>query len=78
MDQKNKDFSAEQAKRLAQTPEAQQLYAMLQRQHSQQLNEAMSQAAAGDYAAVQKTLAALMADPEAKAMLQKLKGSGNG
>lgn len=78
MEQKNNDFSMEQAKRLAKTPEAQQLYAMLQRQHGQQLNEAMAQAAAGNYSAVQKTMAALMADPETKAMLQKLKENSNG
>lgn len=78
MEQKSNDFSVEQAKRLAKTPEAQKLYAMLQRRNGQQLNEAMAQAAAGDYSAVQKTLAALMADPEAQAMLQKLKGNGNG
>lgn len=78
MGKKNQDFSMDEAMRLAKSPAGQQLYTMLQRQHGQQLNEAMSQAAAGDYSSVQKTLSALLSDPEAKAMLQKLKGNGNG
>lgn len=78
MEQKNHDFSMEQAKRLASAPEAQKLYALLQRQNGQQLNEAMAQAAAGNYAAVQQTLSSLMANPEAQAMLRKLKENSNG
>ena len=78
MDQKNTGFSIDDAKRLANTEEAKQLYAMLQRQHGQQLNEAMAKAAAGDYASVQKTMAALLSDPQARQMLQKLKENSDG
>lgn len=65
-------FSMENAKRLAQSEPGQKLLAMLQAQDSRTLQTAMSQATSGNYEQLKKTLGALMASPEAQALLNQL------
>lgn len=73
MEGKNQDFSRE-ARRLAQTPEGQQLIRLLQQADQSQLQQAASQAQAGNFGDAQKTLAALLSNPEAQQLLKKLGG----
>ena len=67
------NFSAEDVKKIAQSKAGQDLYALLQQTQSQQLKDAMAQAAAGDLEQVKKTVSAMMASPEAKALLDQLR-----
>ncbi|MBP3479514.1 MAG: hypothetical protein J6K03_08570 [Oscillospiraceae bacterium] len=67
------NFSAEDVKKIAQSKAGQDLYALLQQTQSQQLKDAMAQAAAGDMEQVKKTVSAMMASPEAKALLDQLR-----
>lgn len=70
MDQ-NKEFSMQDAMKLAQTPAGQQLIALLQQQNSPELRTAMDRAAAGDYASAKAALSSLLEQPEVKALLQQ-------
>lgn len=67
------NFSADDVKKLAQSKAGQDLYALLQQTQSQQLKDAMAQAASGDMEQVKKTVSAMMASPEAKALLDQLR-----
>lgn len=70
---KNSDnFSMQEALRLAQSDTGQQLLALLRAQNSGALRQAMDQAAAGDYQNMISTMSALLAAPEAKALLEQL------
>lgn len=76
--QKNADrFSMQEVMRLAQSDTGQQLLALLKRENGAALQQAMDQAAAGDYAQVQKTISSLLTSPEAQALLRQLGGNGN-
>lgn len=76
--QKNADrFSMQEVMRLAQSDTGQQLLALLKRENGAALQQAMDQAAAGDYAQVQKTMSSLLTSPEAQALLRQLGGNGN-
>lgn len=66
------NFSMEQAAALSQSKAAQQLFALLQRNHGEALQTAMQQASAGDYAKVKETMQQLMASPQAQELLKKL------
>lgn len=68
--QQNPDMS--QLLQLAQSPAGRQLITMLQQSGGSALQNAMAKAAAGDYAQAQKTLSALLATPEAQALLKQL------
>lgn len=74
MSKKNDDFSMADAMKLAQNPAASQLYARLQAQNGAAFQQAMDQAAAGDYAQVKKTLSAMLQDPQTQALLRQLGG----
>ena len=67
------NFSAEDIKKIAQSKAGRDLYALLQQTQSQQLKDAMAQAAAGDMEQVKKTVSAMMDSPEAKAILDQLR-----
>lgn len=58
--------------RLAQSPAGQQLLAALQQSGGEELQTAISKAAAGDYRQAQKTISAFLATPEAKKLLKQL------
>lgn len=66
------EASLQQAMRLAKSDAGQQLLALLKKNDSGALQQAMDQAAAGDIDAMQKTMNALLASPEAKALLKQL------
>lgn len=61
-----------QLQSLARDPAARQLIRMLQRAGGSQLEDAVASAARGDYTQAQKTLSALLEDPEAKKLLEQL------
>ena len=74
MEKKSQDFSMEDIARLAQSPAARQLYDTLQSQDGDAVRRATDQAAAGDYAAAQRTLSALLSSPEIRALMRQLGG----
>ena len=76
---KNSDnFSMQEALRLAQSDTGQQLLALLRAQDGGTLRQAMDQAQAGDYQNMMSTMSALLATPEAKALLEQLGREKNG
>ena len=58
--------------RMAQTPAGQQLIALLQKQDSAQLQQAITYAVSGDYNRAKEILSKLLSSPEAQALLKKL------
>lgn len=71
--QKNSDnFSMQDAMRMAQSKEGQELLSMLRSGNPEVLNNAMNQAAAGNYEQAKQTLSALLASEEIRTMLEKL------
>lgn len=67
-----------QAKKIADSDTGKKLFALLSQSDPSALQQAMEQAAAGNYQQVQKTVSQLMSSPEARALLEKMGGSGNG
>lgn len=78
MQKKSDDFSIQEALRLAHSDTGQQLLALLQKQNGDSLRHAMDQAAAGNYDQVKQTMNALLASPEAQALLEQLRRNDNG
>ena len=74
MEKKSPDFSADEMMRLAKSPAGQQLLAMLQKKDSNQLEQAITQAKAGDYSSAGKTLQTMLSSPEAQKLLKELGG----
>lgn len=74
MSKKSDDFSMADAMRLAQNPASRQLFDQLQAQNGAALQQAMNQAAAGNYEQVKKTLSVLLQDPQTQALLRQLGG----
>ena len=71
-------FSPQQMQQLASSPAAQELLAILQKEHSAAMHSAVSSAQSGDMEAVKRSMAALMSDPKAKALLKKLQEEQHG
>lgn len=65
----------QQAMKIAQTPEGQQLIQMLQSTGGADLQKAMTKASGGDYAAAKQALSAILNNPEAQKLLRQLGGS---
>lgn len=74
MVKKSKDFSTEEALRLAKSPAGQQLLAMLRQADSGQLQQAIQQANDGNYTRAQQILQALLDDPQIKPLIEQLGG----
>ena len=72
MQKNSEDFSMQEALRLAQSPAGQQLLAMLRQADTGQIQEALTQANAGDMKSAKKALNNLLADPEIQKMLRQL------
>lgn len=72
MGTKSSDFSMQDAMRLAQSQAGQELFQKLRSQNGAAVNQAMEQAASGDYEQVKQTLSKLMSSPEIMAMLEQL------
>ena len=71
----NYDISPEnmkEAMKLANSDAGRQLYELLKRTQGKQLQSAMDQAASGNYEEVKRTLSSLLADPEARKLLNKM------
>lgn len=64
----------QKAMELAKSSQGQQLLNMLQKNHGQILNQAMTQASQGDYAKAQKILSKLLSDPDTRQLLNQLGG----
>lgn len=72
--QKNSDiFSPEEAARAVESPEGQQLLALMRRSDSEQFHRAAASAASGDYESALRSLSAFLQTPEARSLLEKLK-----
>jgi hypothetical protein len=78
MMERKPNFSPEDVRRIANSTDAQKLMTLLQRNNSEQLKNAMSQASAGDYVMVRKTLSDALADPEVRALLERIGGQYGG
>jgi hypothetical protein len=78
MMERKPNFSPEDVRRIANSADAQKLMTLLQRNNSEQLKNAMSQASAGDYVMVRKTLSDALADPEVRALLERIGGQYGG
>ena len=72
MEKKSQDFSVQEAKRLAATPEGQRLMQLLQQKDNGQLQKAMEAASAGNYRDAGTLLQALLSSPEAQQLMQQL------
>ena len=71
---RNSDFSMADAMRLAQTPAGQQLIALLQQQGSVDMQQALNQAASGNYQLAKEQLLPLLQSPQIQALLKQLGG----
>lgn len=74
MKKNSQDFSIQEAKRLANTPQGQQLMRLLQQRDSGQLQQAMDAAAAGNYKDAGNILQSLLSSPEAQDLMRQLGG----
>lgn len=69
------DSAIEQARQLANTPEGKQLAQLLQQSGGNDLQHALDQAAAGDPRQIKTLLTALLKNPQALKLLEKLGGT---
>lgn len=77
--QKNSDsFSMQDAMRLAQSDTGQQLIALLRAQNRDTVNQAMAQAASGNYTQAKETLSALLSSPQIKALVEQMGRQSDG
>ena len=74
MQNKQENFSMQDALRLANSPAGKELLSILQSQNSENLQKAKSQAEKGEYDAVQKTLSGLLQDPKVRKLLEEMNG----
>ena len=72
MEKKSQDFSIQEAKRLAKTPEGQKLMAILQQQDSTMLQKAMTEASAGNYRQAGAMIQSLLSSPEAQQLIRQM------
>ena len=72
MRKNSQDFSIQEAKRLAKTPEGQKLMTMLQQNDNEKLQKAMAEASAGNYKEAGSILQSLLSSPEAQQLIQKM------
>lgn len=72
MEKKSKDFSMDDAKKLAQTPEGRQLLAALQTQHREIFEKAALQTKQGDWKGAAETLQELLSSADMQTLLKKL------
>lgn len=72
MRKNSQDFSIQEAKRLAKTPEGQKLMTMLQQNDNGKLQKAMEEASAGNYKEAGTILQSLLSSPEAQQLIQKM------
>lgn len=78
MQDRSKDFSMQDAMRLAGTDAGKQLLQMLQNNHSNAMEAAGKSARAGDMEKTKQALSAFLSDPKAQILLKKLQEETNG
>ena len=74
MQKNSHNFSMQDAMRLANTDAGQRLLAILKQSDGDTLQQAMDQAATGNYEKMQNTLSTLLASQEVQALLKELGG----
>ena len=67
-------FPMAEVLRLAKSPAGQKLISLMQQQGGNEFQQAMQQAASGDYTHIKRAIEALMADPQAQKLLKELEG----
>ncbi len=72
MQKNSRDFSMQEALRLAQSPAGQRLLALLQASNPQMIQQAAGQANSGNFQQAGQTLQSLLSDPEVQRLLQQL------
>lgn len=75
MQKKSQEFSMDEIMRLAKSPAGQQLIAMLQQEDSTKLQQAVTQAQAGNLSQAGQTLSSILSSPEAQQLIKKLGGN---
>lgn len=65
-------FSADELKKLINSPEGARLLRLIRGTDSHLISQALQQASGGDYAAARETLSPLLASPEAKEFMKNL------
>ena len=78
MERKSDEISMQEAMRLAKSDTGKRLFQLLKTQNSDAMNQAMQDAAAGDYAKVKNSLLSMLGSPEVKQLMDQLKGESNG
>lgn len=78
MDKNFDQISPEQLQKIASSPVAQSLMAMLQQNHGSAVDSAMKAAQQGDMQQAQKALAELMKDPQTQKMIRQLQENRHG
>ena len=68
----SQDFSIQEAKRLAKTPDGQRLITMLQQNDNEKLQKAMAEASAGNYKEAGSILQSLLSTPEAQQLIRRI------
>lgn len=71
-------ISMQEAMRLAKTDTGRQLYDILRSQKGDALDQAMADAAAGDYTKVKESISAMLTSPQVKALMEQLRGNSDG
>lgn len=66
------EYDMSELMRLAQSPAGQQLISLLQRNGGTQLQNAVSQASAGNYDQAKQFLSAILAEPEVQRLLKQM------
>ena len=74
MQKNSQNFSMQEAMRLANSDAGQRLLAILKQSDSEQLQQAMAQASAGNYQNMQQALGSLLQNREVQALLKELGG----
>ncbi len=76
--EENRDFSMQQAMKMAQSDAGKELFALLQNTQGERLRTAMDQAASGDIEQVKKTMEEIMASRQARDLFAKMRGENDG
>lgn len=78
MSKKSDEMSMQEAMRLAKSDTGQQLFQALRAQDSAAMDQAMEDAANGDYAKIKERLSAMLASPQIRSLMEQLRGEDNG
>jgi hypothetical protein len=78
MDKSFQQFSPEQLRQLLSSPTAQDLMAMLNREHTGSVQSALADAQRGDMTAAKAALQACLSDPRTRQLIKKLQEEQHG